>query len=35
MEGANHEVLQLEQAISALEEKRAELGDAVVDSALG
>lgn len=35
MEGGDHEVEQLEQAIGALEDRRAELGDAVVDSALG
>ena len=35
MEGGEHELQQLRQAMDALEEKRAELGDAVVDSALG
>ena len=35
MEGGEHEVERLEQAIGALEDRRAELGDEVVDSALG
>ena len=35
MEGESHEAEQLRQAIDALEDKRGELGDAVVDSALG
>jgi class 3 adenylate cyclase/tetratricopeptide (TPR) repeat protein len=35
VEGETHEAEQLRQAIEALEEKRSELGDAVVDSALG
>lgn len=35
MEGGEHEVQRLEQAIGALEDRRSELGDAVVDSALG
>ena len=35
MDGGEQEVERLEQAIGALEERRAELGDEVVDSALG
>jgi hypothetical protein len=35
VEGSEHEVERLEQAIGALEERRVELGDEVVDSALG